>query len=181
MSAIVVITTVGTQEQANLIAEELVGRRQAACVNILTVSRSVYRWQGRVCDDSEYLLVIKTLESEYPQVEATIQELHQYELPGQPASHGCVRLLERDAKWVYDWGRSWILDERGWNVVENGAPVVILGEYPHGETPPWREASLLRSGFELSRAGLWLTQAAMELAGAEWSRISSDPPDFVSE
>ena len=45
MAAIVVITTVGTQEQANLIAEELVGRRQAACVNILAVARL---WLGQV-------------------------------------------------------------------------------------------------------------------------------------
>jgi periplasmic divalent cation tolerance protein len=81
VSAIVVITTVGTQEQANLIAEELVGQRRAACVNVLTIARSVYRWQGRVCDDSEYLLIIKTLESEYERVEETIRELHQYELP----------------------------------------------------------------------------------------------------
>ena len=111
----------------------------------------------------------------------TGHSFHQYELPGEPASHGCVRLLQRDAKWVYDWGRTWTLDDRGWNILENGAPVIILGEYPHGETPPWRETSLLQSGFELSRAGLWLTKAAMELAGAEWSRISSDPLDFVSE
>ena len=78
---IVVVTTVGTQEQANLLAEELVDRRHSCCVNIVPIQRSVYRWQGKICDDSEYLLIIKTMESEYEAVEATIQELHSYELP----------------------------------------------------------------------------------------------------
>lgn len=81
MSAIVVVTTAGTQEEANLIAEELVARRHSCCVNILPIHRSVYRWQGKICDDSEYMLIIKTLESEYSAVEEAIQELHSYDLP----------------------------------------------------------------------------------------------------
>lgn len=81
MRAIVVITTVGTEEQANLLAEELVERRNSCCVNILPVHRSVYRWKGEICDDSEYMLVIKTLEEHFDKVEATILELHSYELP----------------------------------------------------------------------------------------------------
>ena len=51
MAGIVVVTTVGTEEQANLLAREIVGRRQAACVNILPGVRSVYRWQGKICQD----------------------------------------------------------------------------------------------------------------------------------
>ncbi len=81
MGALVVVTTVGTEEEANQLAEELVARRHAACVNIVPVHRSVYRWQGKVCDDREYLLLIKTLEREYEAVEAAVQELHSYELP----------------------------------------------------------------------------------------------------
>ena len=81
MSFQVIITTVGTQDQANLIAEELVARRHSCCVNILPIQRSVYRWQGKICDDSEYLLLIKSMEEEYDAVEQTIQELHSYELP----------------------------------------------------------------------------------------------------
>lgn len=81
VNAIVVVTTVGTQEEANLLAEELVARRHSCCVNILPIQRSVYRWQGKICDDSEYLLIIKTLESEYAAVEQAIQELHSYDLP----------------------------------------------------------------------------------------------------
>ena len=81
MGAFVVVTTVGTEEQANLIASELVARRHASCVNIVTGVRSVYRWQGKICRDAEFLLIVKTLESEYAAVQAAIQELHSYELP----------------------------------------------------------------------------------------------------
>lgn len=75
------MTTVGTEVQANHIAEELVVRRHAACVNIAPVHRSIYRWKGKICRDSEYLLIIKTMEAEFDAVSRTIQELHSYELP----------------------------------------------------------------------------------------------------
>jgi periplasmic divalent cation tolerance protein len=81
VKAIVVVTTVGTEEQANLLAEELVMGMCASCVNIVPVHRSVYRWKGKVCEDSEFLLVIKSAEEKYDEVEKTIQELHEYELP----------------------------------------------------------------------------------------------------
>jgi periplasmic divalent cation tolerance protein len=97
VQAFVVITTVGTEEQANMLAGELVSRRHAACVNIIPGLRSVYRWQGKVCRDGEFMLVIKTLESEYPAVRSAIQELHPYELPeiiGYPAGQSDVRFVE---------------------------------------------------------------------------------------
>jgi len=81
MQAIVVMTTVGTEEQANLIAREIVERRQAACVNIVPGIRSIYRWKGKICRDGELLLIVKTLEEELEEVMATIRELHSYELP----------------------------------------------------------------------------------------------------
>lgn len=81
MSAIVMVTTVGDEEQANSIARELVLRRHAACVNILTGVKSVYRWQGKICRDGEFVLMIKTLDSEYEAVAAAIRELHDYDLP----------------------------------------------------------------------------------------------------
>jgi periplasmic divalent cation tolerance protein len=91
MGAIAVITTVGTEQEANELAEELVGRRVAACVNILSGVRSIYRWQGRICKDSEYMLVIKSMEEEVAGISATISELHSYELPevlAIPIQHG---------------------------------------------------------------------------------------------
>ena len=81
MRAIVVVTTVGTEEQAYLIAREIVARRQAACVNIVPGIRSIYRWKGKICKDGELLLLAKTLEGEFEGVAATIRELHSYELP----------------------------------------------------------------------------------------------------
>ena len=56
-------------------------RRHAACVNIVPGVRSIYRWKGKICKDGELLLIIKTLEGEFEGVEATIKELHSYELP----------------------------------------------------------------------------------------------------
>lgn len=99
---------------------------------------------------------------------------HQYALPGLPASHGCVRMLQRDARWLYDWGREWTLDQKGWTVTEAGAPVLIIGEYPEVETPPWRDADLLSSGFALSRQGLWLENAAMSLMGGRPKQLVAD-------
>jgi periplasmic divalent cation tolerance protein len=81
VSALVVVTTVGTEEEANRLARELVARRHSCCVNILPIQRSVYRWQGEICEDSEFMLLVKTLEEEYEKLEAAIQELHSYELP----------------------------------------------------------------------------------------------------
>ena len=81
MGAIVMVTTVGDEEQGNDLARELVLRRHAASVNMLPVAKSFYRWRGKVCHDSEYMLVIKTLDSEYEKVCETIREIHSYELP----------------------------------------------------------------------------------------------------
>jgi periplasmic divalent cation tolerance protein len=97
MRAIVVITTVGTEEQAYLIAREIVARRQAACVNVLPGIRSIYRWKGKICKDGELLLIVKTLESELEGVQETIRELHSYELPeilSFNVAHGESRFLD---------------------------------------------------------------------------------------
>jgi periplasmic divalent cation tolerance protein len=101
MRAIVVVTTVGTEEQANLIAREIVARRQAACVNIVPGIRSIYRWQGKICKDGELLLVIKTLEDEFEGIAATIRELHNYELP-EILSFSVVRGERGFLQWIAD-------------------------------------------------------------------------------
>ncbi len=74
---------------------------------------------------------------------------HQLMLPGRPASHSCIRLLERDARWLYGWGEGWVLDERGWNVLDPGTPVLILGRYDFSAPPPWRSLIWLAQGVEL--------------------------------
>jgi periplasmic divalent cation tolerance protein len=79
--ALVVVTTVGSEEQARSIAEALVEQRLAACVNILPSVRSIYRWKGKLWDDEELLLVIKTTAGRFQALRAAIQRLHSYELP----------------------------------------------------------------------------------------------------
>lgn len=63
--------------------------------------------------------------------------LHQYELPGRPASHSCVRLLESDAMWLYAWTEQWRLDPAG-QLAASGTPVVIFGEWEWGRRAPWK-------------------------------------------
>jgi periplasmic divalent cation tolerance protein len=99
MGAIIVVTTVGTEEQAYLIAREIVSRRQAACVNILPGIRSIYRWKGKICKDGELLLLVKTVEGEFEGVAATIRELHNYELP-EILSWNVTRGEQRFLDWI---------------------------------------------------------------------------------
>ena len=78
---IVVLTTAGTEEQADTIARGLVEAELAACVNVVCGARSTYRWQGSVTKDAELLLVVKTTSDRFEAVRAKIRELHSYELP----------------------------------------------------------------------------------------------------
>ncbi|PHR33699.1 MAG: hypothetical protein COA38_04605 [Fluviicola sp.] len=61
--------------------------------------------------------------------------MHQYALPGFPASHGCIRLYRDDANWLYHWADQWIIENS--KVAVHGTPVVIFGEYPYGQKKPW--------------------------------------------
>jgi hypothetical protein len=74
---------------------------------------------------------------------------HQLELPGRPASHACIRLLERDAVWLYGWGEGSVLDESRRNVLTSGTPVLILESYDFGAPPPWLSLDWLAAGIEL--------------------------------
>ena len=78
---LLVLTTAGSQVEANKIAEALVERRLAACVNILPRIQSVYRWRDQVEKSEEFLLFIKTKRELAGKLEAAIRELHSYELP----------------------------------------------------------------------------------------------------
>jgi hypothetical protein len=66
---------------------------------------------------------------------------HQHPLPGRPASHACLRLLDRDARWIYDWGQP-------------GTPVLILGQYDFGAPPPWLSLDRLAEGVKLPEEAL---------------------------
>ena len=75
-----VITTVGSKDEGDRLAEELVTRRLAACVQTTPVS-SVYTWNGALQKDAEYLLLIKTTARRYDELVAAIREIHSYEVP----------------------------------------------------------------------------------------------------
>ena len=77
----VVLTTAGSVDEANKIAEALVQRRLAACVNVVGPISSVYRWKDKVEHAQEWLLVIKTTAGATDPVADAIKELHSYELP----------------------------------------------------------------------------------------------------
>jgi lipoprotein-anchoring transpeptidase ErfK/SrfK len=74
--------------------------------------------------------------------------LHAYTMPGYPASHGCIRLLERDAQWVYEWGDTWLVDSR-MRVTATGTPVFVVGEYDFAAPPPWRSLEWLAQEVQL--------------------------------
>ena len=81
MKAVVVLTTVGGGFDARSLAEQLVEKRLAACVNIIPQLYSVYRWQGRVENDEEQLLLIKTAADKVDALQAALLSIHPYETP----------------------------------------------------------------------------------------------------
>ena len=76
-----VLTTASSQEEARTLANMLVERRLAACVNIVPNMNSIYRWKEKVEESHEFLLLMKTTESVVPKLREAIQELHSYEVP----------------------------------------------------------------------------------------------------
>ncbi|TXF74988.1 L,D-transpeptidase [Chryseobacterium sp.] len=66
---------------------------------------------------------------------------HQYDLPGFPASHSCLRLLMNDAKWMYNFADTWILNDGGATLKANGTPVIVFGDYKWGGKKPWKMLS----------------------------------------
>lgn len=64
---------------------------------------------------------------------------HQYDLPGYPASHSCLRLLMNDAIWLYSYADTWILNPGGATTKAKGTPVLVFGDYPWGKRKPWRK------------------------------------------
>lgn len=80
MTPVVVLSTVGADFDAAKLATRLIEARLAACVNITGV-RSVYRWKGKVEDDREQLLVIKTTDERVPALKEALFAQHPYEVP----------------------------------------------------------------------------------------------------
>jgi hypothetical protein len=65
--------------------------------------------------------------------------IHEYDMPGRPASHSCARVLEEDGKWFYNWAEQWILSPSENEVIAHGTPVIIYGEYDFEDGRPWKK------------------------------------------
>lgn len=81
MSALIVFSSFPDAASAQQAASQLVEMRLAACVNILPGVTSVYRWQGKVEQANEVLLIVKTTQAAYSQLESALKACHPYELP----------------------------------------------------------------------------------------------------
>ena len=98
---LLVLCTCPTREAAAAIATALLEERLAACVNQLPGIKSLYRWEGHVADDEEFMLLIKTTAQRFPALEAMIRNLHPYEVPeiiGVPLTIG--------SEAYFDWIRN---------------------------------------------------------------------------
>ncbi len=81
MEHIVVFVTCPDREVGRKIAKSLVENKLAACVNVIDGLSSVYYWQGKIEEDNEVLLIIKTREENYEKLEKFIKENHPYTVP----------------------------------------------------------------------------------------------------
>jgi periplasmic divalent cation tolerance protein len=78
---ILVLVTCGSEEEALKIAKALVEEHLGACVNLVSPIRSVYRWEGEVWDEKEWLLIIKTQKQRFEELERKVKALHSYSVP----------------------------------------------------------------------------------------------------
>ncbi len=79
--AVVVLVTAPTPERAAEIARAAVAERLAACGNVVPGVRSIYRWEGRVQDEAEALLVLKTTRARFEALRDRVLALHPYQVP----------------------------------------------------------------------------------------------------
>jgi periplasmic divalent cation tolerance protein len=96
-SAIVVLVTAPTAERAAELARTLVEERLAACGNVVPGLRSIYRWEGKVQDDAEALLLLKTTRARFDALRDRVLALHPYQVPeviALPVEAGSAAYLE---------------------------------------------------------------------------------------
>ena len=78
---VVILVTCGSLVEGRRIARALVKEKLAACVSVSSPIRSLYRWKGKLCDEAEVLLVIKTARQLFDRVRRTVERLHSYQVP----------------------------------------------------------------------------------------------------
>jgi periplasmic divalent cation tolerance protein len=95
---LVVLVTAPSADEAARIARVLVEEKLAACGNVVPGVRSIYRWQGKVCDEQEALLVLKLPAKRFPELRDRVVALHPYEVPEVVA----LRIEDGSEKYI-DW------------------------------------------------------------------------------
>ncbi len=78
---VVVLVTASSRRECRKIARHLVETKLAACVNITQPVRSVYRWKGKMTEENELLMVIKSSRELFPEIKSAISKLHSYQTP----------------------------------------------------------------------------------------------------
>ena len=99
---LIVMTTIDSEEKAEELAKGIVEARLAACVQVLPRMTSFFFWEGAVQREAEHLLLIKTAEEKYAEVEAYIRERHSYDVP-EVAAIRAEQVSEPYAKWLADY------------------------------------------------------------------------------
>lgn len=97
--ALLVLTTVAKKPDAARLAKTLVEEKLAACVTILPAGESRYVWQGKLCVEKEFVLLVKTLARGYAKLERRLRAIHPYECPeviALPVARGAAAYL----KWL---------------------------------------------------------------------------------
>lgn len=96
---IVVLVTAGSLRESRKIGRTLIESRLAACVNITAQIESIYRWQGKLSNTREYLLLIKTTRDRFDELKSTVARIHSYTTPeviSLPVTDG----LEDYLQWI---------------------------------------------------------------------------------
>ena len=101
---IVVFVTCGSEEEGLKISNALVEGHLAACANLISPIRSIYRWEGKICDEKECLLIIKTQKDRFEALEKKVKSLHSYSVPE------IISLPIRDGSSAY---LNWIRENTG--------------------------------------------------------------------
>ncbi len=97
IQVLIVMVTTATQDEAGKIADHVVRSRLAACASTIPTVRSTYWWEGKMMNDEESLLLIKTTSDKFHSLEETIQKIHSYKVPeiiAIPVSKGFPPYLE---------------------------------------------------------------------------------------
>jgi len=99
---IVIYITTGSISEAKKIGHTLVEEKLVACSNIISPIHSIYNWQGKICDDKEALMILKTKKKLFKQIVKRVEELHSYDVPEIIA----MPIIEGSSKYL-----SWVNEE----------------------------------------------------------------------